>query len=297
MRAAAPLALVTLSATALAAPPLVALAPADDARLAVALGPTGEAYEPDGKGAWVRTARITTADSIASAGRIGDAVVALGSGVLYRLATNGWSAFRLVQRGRTVLGTGPRPVAAVGRQLFALDRSNNGEPLKLLTADSPILAVAAGKSMLVRTERGVFKLEGGRLVAVREPERIDKVIGDRWAIADRGAVDVRSDKLVAWPTGFAVQVATQSPDERLIAAGARGGRIEVVTVRGAKLEQAALDGEPGTAVGIVADKSDRIAIAFSDGRIMLRDGGAWTTTTVREQLPADKPGPAPATSP
>ena len=36
-------------------PTLVAIAPARDARQAIAIGPAGQIYEPDGKGAWIRT--------------------------------------------------------------------------------------------------------------------------------------------------------------------------------------------------------------------------------------------------
>src|SRR5688572_16387552 len=85
-------------------PTLVALAPppGDDARKALAIGPSGEVYEPDGKGAWVRRQRITTADRLTTVGRAGGGgpVVASGDGVVYRLAANGWTALRLAQKGK-----------------------------------------------------------------------------------------------------------------------------------------------------------------------------------------------------
>src|SRR5439155_23343141 len=48
---------------------LAALAPADDARKAIAVGAGGEVYEPDGKGAWVHRRAISTADRLTAVGR------------------------------------------------------------------------------------------------------------------------------------------------------------------------------------------------------------------------------------
>ena len=81
-------------------PALAALAPAEDARKAVALGPSGEVYAPDPSGAWIRSQAISTADPLALAGRAGGSIVAIGDGVVYRLADNGWTAIRLVQKGK-----------------------------------------------------------------------------------------------------------------------------------------------------------------------------------------------------
>jgi hypothetical protein len=50
-------------------------------------------------------------------------------------------------------------------------------------------------------------------------------------------------------------------------------------------------------VGLVGDKAGRVVVATRDGHIAVRDAGKWTVSTVSDALPADKPGPAPATSP
>ena len=85
-----------------AAPPIVALAPApgDDARKVIAIGPTGQVYEPDKTGGWVRDQAITISDRVTAVGRPGASVVALGDGVIFRLAPNGWTAIRIVQKGK-----------------------------------------------------------------------------------------------------------------------------------------------------------------------------------------------------
>src|SRR6185436_14792978 len=122
---------------------LAAIAPADDARRAIVIGAGGEVYEPDGKGAWVHRLPSSTADRLVAAGRAGGpgrAVVALGDGVVYRLAGNGWSAIRLAQKGKAILGSGARSLAAVGRQLFALDALTRGEPTRLALAPANIVA-------------------------------------------------------------------------------------------------------------------------------------------------------------
>ena len=295
-----PLAALAPLAHAQSAPPqLAALAPAptDDARRAVAIGPAGEVYEPDGKGAWIHRQRVTTATTISLAGRSGGEVVAFGEGVVYRLAPNGWSAIRLHQKDKAKLGGGGRAVAAVGRQLFALDRLVGGEPAKLGVAPGDILLVGAGASIVVATDRGLFRLDGGRLAPIAAPRRPRLLVGDRWAITDGGAVDLRSGKPTPWPAGTAVEAAAAGPDDRLIAVARGGGQLELLTLRAGKLERAPIDVAPaGAPVGVVVDRAGRAVVALRDGRIAVRDGAAWTTVTVVEQLPAPHPGPPPAAS-
>lgn len=278
---------------------IVALAPADDARKAVVIGVGGEVYEPDGKGAWVHKLQSSTAEPLVAAGRAGGAIVALGDGVVYRLAGNGWSAIRLVQHGKAILGAGVRSLAAVGRQLFALDQLTGGEPTKLALAPANIVAIGAGaKAIVIATEAGLFKLEtagAARMVALRTAVRPSRIVSDRWAITDRGAVDLTTAKLTGWPSGLAIGVAAAAPDEALVAIGAGRAGLELVTLRGGKLARDPL-GVAGTAVGVVVDRAGRAAVALSDGRIALRDKTGWTMTEVTAEAPTARPGAAPATS-
>ncbi len=307
--------------TALAPPP----APADDARRAVAIGPQGEVYEPDGKGAWVRRQRITTANRLSHAARAGGAVVALGEGVVYRLAPNGWSAIRLAQKGKAKLAGGWRAVAAVGRQLMAIDRLAGGEPAKLGAAAGEILLVGAGRTIVVATERGLFRIDGARTAPIAAPRRARMLVGDRWAIVDGGAVDLRSGKTTAWPAGAAIEVAAEGHDDRLIAVARVAGKLELFAAGAGKLERAPIGATApgaggstsaadaaagagrstlasdaaaaGAPVGVAVDRAGRAVVAFRDGRIAVRERGAWTTITVGVELPPPRPGAPPAVSP
>jgi hypothetical protein len=278
---------------------IAALAPAptptDDARRAVAIGPAGEVYEPDGKGAWVRRQRMTTAGKISSAARAGGGIVAFGEGVVYRLALNGWSAIRLAQREKAKLAVGWTAVAAVGRQVLALDRLAGGEPAKLGTAAGEILMVGSGTATVVATDRGLFRIDGAKVVPIPAPKRAKLLVGDRWAVVDGGAVDLRSGKTTAWPAGAAIEVVDVGPEERLVAVARTGGKLELVVVRAGKLERVPVDAT-GTPVGVAVDRGGRAVVAFNDGRLAVRDGAVWTTVTVREELPTPRPGPPPAAS-
>lgn len=291
---------------------VAAVAPAEDARKAVVIGTSGEVYEPDGKGAWIHKLPSSTASTLVAAGRAGGAageadstaggiadgtIVALGDGVVYRLAANGWSAIRLTQHGKAILGTGVRSLAAVGRQLFALDQLTGGEPTKLAVAPSNIIAIGAGaKATVLATEAGVWKLDGGKLVALRSVPTHLRIVSDRWAIVDRGAVDLTTTRLTGWPSGLTISVAATTSDDALVAIGASRAGLELVTLRRGKLERDPL-GITGTAVGVVVDRAGRAVVALADGRIALRDKAGWTTTQVTDEPPAEHPGPAPATSP
>jgi len=278
---------------------VAALAPADDARQAVVIGAGGEVYEPDGKGAWVHKLQSSTADALVAAGRAGRAgstIVALGEGVVYKLAANGWSAIRLVQHGKAILGAGGRSLAAVGRQLFALDQLTGGEPTRLALAPANILSIgASARAIVVATATGLWRLEGAKLVAMKAVPRGLRIVSDRWAIGDRGAVDLTTARLTGWPAGLAIGVAAAAPEDALVAVGAGRTGLELVTVRAGKLARDPL-GITGTAVGVVVDRAGRAVVALSDGRIALRTKAGWTTTQVTDDAPAEHPGAPPATS-
>lgn len=287
---------------ALAAPALVALAPAeaDDARKAIALGPDGQVYAPAGSGEWVRKQPITTADTVVVAGRAGESVVAFGDGVVYRLAGNGWSAIRLVQKGKAVMSGGRRSVAAVGRQVFALDRTAGGEPAKLGVAPAPVLAIGSGEAgVVIQTASGLLRLEGaGFKRLARAPRRITRLVSERWALVDRGAVDLKTNVTTTWPAGLTIQLAEAGSGVALVAIGSTRTGLELVTVTGARLTREPIADTAGAkAVGVVVDKAGRATVALADGRLAQRERDVWTVTAVREDLPAPRPGSPPAVSP
>ena len=307
LAALAALLLAGVSRVAFAGPPpahpLVALAPPaspnDDARRAVAVGPHGEVYAPDGKGAWVRRLPATTADRLTIAGRAGAAVVAFGEGVVYRLADNGWSAARLTQKGAAIMSSGPSAVAAIGRQLFALDRNVSGEPAKLALLPAPALAIGSGRSIVIATDRGLYRIAGTKTTRVdRAPRRVTRLVSDVWAVVDRGAVDLRTTTTTPWPAGITVQIATVGPADSLVAVGSSRAGLELLTLRAGKLARDPIALSPtGVPVGVAVDRAGRAVVALRDGRLAVRDHAAWTIVTVDEQLPAPKPGSPPATTP
>jgi hypothetical protein len=284
-----------------AAPVLAALAPAPggDAREAVAIGPGGEVYRPDGKGAWVRSLPIATAGAIAHAGTAGEAVVAIAEGTVYRLAANGWSALRLVQKGKAVMSSGSRAVAAVGRQLFALDRMVNGEPAKLALAPAAVLAIGGGAVTVIATERGLYRYDGRGFKQVqRGPRRVDRLVGDRWALLDGGLVDVSTGARARLPAGLTLGIASVGPDGP-VAVGTGPDGLVLVTVKGTKVDTSPLPPSlrGALAVGVVADQAGRVTVALQDGRLALRNGGTWTEAAARDALPAPRPGSPPARLP
>jgi len=275
---------------------LAALVPADDARRAIAIGRGGEVYEPDGNGAWIRRLPCTTATPVIAAGRAGAAIVALGDGVIYRLAANGWSAIRLMQHGKAILGAGPRALAAVGRQLFALDPLARGEPTRLAQAPAAIVAIGAGPTAaVIATESALFRLAGNRLVALPGAPAAPRPISDRWWLIDRAAADLNTGRLTRWPDDLRIGPAAAGPGDALAAVGRRGDGLVLVTIAAGKL---ALDplGITGEAVGVVVDRAGRAVVALDDGRLAMRGPAGWTTTTVVDEPAASHPGAAPATS-
>jgi hypothetical protein len=315
---------------------LAALVAADDARASLALGPSGELYEPDGKGAWVRRHAGGVASEITTAARAGqDLVVGTHVGA-YRLsaaggpknpnatAANAWSVIYLGQHAKPVTAFGGRAFAAVGRQLFALDR---GAPVHLTDAAQAIVAIGAGpSSVVVLTDHGLFRLAGKTLAPIAgAPQVIAKLVSDRWALVEHGAFDLRTGAMLAWPAGFAATAAASAADDSLVACGAAGDGFDVVSARNGKLDREhvsiaaiAAGGSPSSPspappspapsspttvstapvlpVAIVADRAGRLVVAMTDGRIAIRDRNTWTMTVARDELPAPHPGSPPATS-
>ncbi len=289
-------------------PPAIELAglappPGDDAREAIALGPAGQVFAPNAAGGWLREQPTTIADRISVIGRAGGQVVALGGGVAFRLAPNGWTAIRIILKGKTIISAGRQSVAAVGRQLYAIDKAALGEPTKLALTPSAVLAIGSGKGTVIALDRGLFRVDGARLTAIkRVPRRVDRLISDRWALVSNGAVDLRSGVTTPWPSGLSIATAASGPSEGLVAVGvvSSGGakRLELVTLSGKKLVRDPVpEGITGTAVGVALDSFGRAVIALRDGRMALREGGVWSVVSVLEALPAAQPGAPPATSP
>lgn len=322
---------LVLAAGALRAQPartmIAALAPgpkSSDAREALALGPHGEAYEPDGKGAWVRRHAGGLAGEVVRATRAGDLVIAgvdSGPPFEYRAgkdvrgegdAVGAWNMIVLGLHAKAIVGRGPRATAAFGKLVFGLD---SGKPVKLADAPGVVSGLAASdKAVVVETDKGLAKLETKGAAAkwkpiANAPAHVLALLDDRWALVERGLLDLRAQKLTAWPAGFAVASAIAVTNDLVVAAGLHGTSPELVTLKGATVsrEPIAPAGSPATGtrfgvgaaaiVSVVADKSGRVVVAARDGQLAVRDkAGAWTLGAVTSALPADRPGSPPAES-
>jgi hypothetical protein len=278
-------------------PTLAALAPARDARRAIAIGPAGQIYEPDGKGAWVRRQAGGVAAELVAATAAGNTVIAGAKGAPpFKLAAGAWTALHLGVKATAILGTGSRVLAAVGKTVFALDRAR---PTKLADAPGTVVALAGSPTgVVIATDRGLMKLVGTAFKPLAKgPKSVRALLSDRWALVDRGAFDLKAMKAIVWPAGVQIALATTIGDD-LVGVSMKGKTVELVTIKAGKLAREKVDvADPQPIVGVVVDRDGRVAIAMRDGRIALRDRGAWTVGEVREELPAPKPGPAPAESP
>jgi hypothetical protein len=287
------------------APTIVAIARAADARNAVPIGPAGQVYEPDGKGAWVRRRAGGTAAELVHATSIGSTVIAGAKGAPpFRLKNGTWTAVILFPKAKAIVGTGSRIVAAANKQVFSID-TTAAQPTKLGDVPAKVTGLAAGKArVLVMTDKGVFELPGGKPGAFKKlakaPKNLRALVSDRWGLGDRGPIDLKTMKTIAWPAGVRVDEVTVA-GEMLVAVAIVGKGRELLTLAptaGAKFVRESMPLEPKAAIaGIAADEGKRVVVATRDGKLAVRASGAWVVTEVRDELPADKPpGPAPATS-
>jgi len=299
--------IAVLAATASANTPpslavIAALAPGPDhrdAREAVAVGPAGQAYEPDGKGAWIRHHAGGIAGEVVRAVRAGAMVIAgVQAGPPFGWHAGAWSAIQLGLKAQAQLGRGARVTAAVGKLVFTFD---GGKPTKLPEAPGPVAAIgASGKGIVVETDHGLAKLAGARWKPIAgAPPHVAVLLDDKWAIVDRGLLALDSQKLTAWPAGFHVATAVAVTAELVVAAGIgpHGSSAELVTLRAGKLDREPIAFDHASPiVAVVADKSGRVVVATRDGQLAIRDRATWTTATVSDDLPAARPGSPPAVS-
>ena len=284
-------------------PVLAALAPARNALASVPIGPSGELYEPDGHGAYVRKRATEIAGQVTSASRAGTRVIALThDGPPFRLTADGWTVIHFGTHAKPVAGTGPRPVAALARAVYALDDSH-AEPTKLPDAPAPVTALAASASgVTIETDRGLLRLEpkGWKPIS-GAPHSIRSLLSDRFALTDRGIFDLKSQKLLDAPPG-ATLAFTIASDDGIVAVAHRGKALELVTwtSKGKLASEPIPVDAPTAVVGIAADASGRAIVALRDGRLAIRAAGphgAWTTVAVQNAPTAAHPGPPPASSP
>jgi hypothetical protein len=303
---AAGLAVLTVAAVAHAGPAtVVALASGPDVRDAVAIGPAGEAYEPDHHGAWVRHHAGGIAAEVVHATRAGATVIAgVQAGPPFELHAGMWSAIYVGQKAKAVLGRGPRATAAVGKLVFVL--AGGARTSKLPEAPGVIVALgASGKGVAVETDKGLARLDAATWKPIANaPQHVVALLDDRWALVDRGVLDLRArgprsapPPLTAWPAGFH-PASVIALDDTVVAAGAGAHGPELVTLRAGKTDREPFAFEHAAPIVAVAiDKAKRVVVAARDGQLAIRERGAWTVHHVSDELPPPHEGSPPAAQP
>ncbi|HET9991398.1 MAG TPA: hypothetical protein VFQ65_22865, partial [Kofleriaceae bacterium] len=224
-------------------------------------------------------------------------------------AVGAWNLIALGLHAKAIVGRGPRATAAFGKLVFGLD---TGKPVKLAEAPGVVTALAASdKGVVIETDKGLAKLEGPSTKwkpIANAPAHVLALLDDRWALVDRGLLDLRTQKVTAWPAGFRVETAIAVTSDLVVAAGLHGNAAELVTLKGTAVAREAITAAPANGVAklgtgaaaivsVVADKTGRVVVAAKDGQLAVRDkAGAWTISEVRTELPADHPGSPPAES-
>jgi len=264
-----------------------------DVRTSIVVGPSGQVYAGDGTGRWVRTVAGGVAADVSGATRLGRDLLVTGiSTPMYRFDGAGWVAVRVGQNGKTILGRGPTPAVAIGRQVF-LERQDKW--VRVGEAPGTVTAVwASGKRVFAVTAAGVHTLRGRNFVmtgAVADP-----IAGpSAWAVASDGVVELASGRKVLAATGIVAATGSGGTPWLLTAADASPlrlvGRVDGKPVTGDTPIAA------GTAIaGMTADRAGNLVIVSTTGEIHVRVGDAWSTGSLVDELPAAKPGPGPAST-
>jgi hypothetical protein len=144
----------------------------------------------------------------------------------------------------------------------------------------------------------LFRIQNGRAAPIKAaPPKPNRLVGDRWALVDDGAIDLETGRKTGWPPSATILVAAMMADQRLVMIAQQGGKLELVVVAKGKVERAPIDVQPSApAVGVVADKAGRVVVALADGTLPEPAASAWTIVRVADALAPAKAGPPPARS-
>ncbi|MBK7071034.1 MAG: hypothetical protein IPH44_01925 [Myxococcales bacterium] len=296
-------ALVLASAGAATAEPLAAVALAPDPLASTLVGPSGQVWQPDGHGAWTRDAGGGVAADVGGAVVAAQLVVVGKATPAYRLDPDGWQALRLGERGKTVMGGGPHPAFAIGRNVFVWKAK---AWVRVGAAPAGIVALWAGSDSKVYVAGAdrLWRLAGKRLVdhATASVTRFASGAAPLAIAADGALFDVAAKAAAPVVLGgerLTPLAATTAPDGAAwVFARRAAGPILARRVRGAWQEVAApavADDDRPLALAVHADGT--VFLPLASGAVWLQRGGAWSQATLTAPAPPPRPGPGPARMP
>jgi hypothetical protein len=297
--------IVGLAAANARADVITAVTPAtDDVKKSILVGPSGQVWEPDGAGTWTRKSEGGVAADVHGATVAGAALVVAGKSTpLYRRDPIGWIAMRLGERGRTIVGTGPRPSIAIGKTVFVWA----GTSWKRVgrTAGNVIALWAASETKVVAaTDTGLGKLAGAGAFAPVPAAPALATLGTggpaTWGVTADGAAYEVATRRIHRPTvgGAPLTVAfvAVGGDTTWALGSTPAGPALARFHKGAWTAAVAPPVAADDAVlAVVADTSGALLVVTRMGAVHLAAAdGSWSAGTRTEVLPPATPGPGPA---
>ena len=302
--AAIAIALATLTPAA-RADELAAIAVADDPLASVLIGPSGQVWEPDGHGAWVRRREGGVAADVGGAVLTSTVVVTGKASPPYRLEAHGWQAVRLGERGKTIAGRGPRAAIAIGRNLFVWKAGAWARVGVVPAAVVAVWAASDSKVYVAGTDR-IWRLAGKRFVDHAPTLAITGfAIGAAplAVTADGQLVDVATRKTTAIVVDgaplAAAQVATATDGTPWVA-GTRSGTFAVARRLRAGWQAVVVPtvAADDRALGLAIGADGAVVMPMASGAVWVwRDGSGWTAAALTDGRAAGPAGPAPARMP
>ncbi len=227
---------------------------------------------------------------------------------LFRWKGGTWSSMPIGQKGKTILGTGPLPSVAIGRQVFVWQ---NDHMVRVATAASTVVGLWAASPSDVRisTDKALFRLRGkvftpvalGNLTAPLGPivggTQPLLVAGSKLIDLERGrSTDVGGLVTLASATSTGSGATTTTFAAVLLASTNSTLALKLLTFTGAApATNINIAGPVGASapVGLLVDRTGRIVLTTATKAWLFQDS-AWTAATVDSELSPSKIGPGPA---
>lgn len=252
---------------------------------------------------------VSTAKKTSSAEPTPPQILVAGkSAPLFRWANGVWSSMPVGQKGKPVVGTGPLPSVAIGRQVFVWQ---NERMTRVATAASTIVGLWAASPTDVRisTDKALFRLRGKAFapVALGNQKLIyGRIVGGNQPLLVAGSKLIDLERGRSIEVGGAVQFASAASAGRgsnattfaavVIPSIDNSLALKLFTFIGAApATSTTIAGPTGAsaAVALLVDRTGQILLTTSTTSWLFQNG-AWTAVTLQSELGPAKTGPGPA---